>query len=89
MKNVFNVSLCKNGILGGLLYIKESEMQYCTNKLTVAPKYRRLSLPFDEIQNVQKDSWHTVLISMKNGEMFRFLVFSRNRFLKRMEQITT
>ncbi len=81
MKNIYNVSLCKNGILGGLLYVKEEDMVYCTNKLTVSEKLRRLHMPYHEIQRVEKAPFHTVKVFLKNGESYRLLVFSREKLL--------
>lgn len=86
MKDIYNVSLCKNGILGGLLYLKDEEMVFCTNKLTVPEHIRRLHMPYGEIERVEKAPWHTVLVSMKNGGSHRFLVFSRGRFLGRIAE---
>lgn len=85
VKNMYNVSLCQNGILGGILYVKEKEVIYCTNKITVPKKIRRLHLLFSEIQTINKDRFHTVLIKMKNGEQYRFLFFSRNHFLESVD----
>ncbi len=84
MKNIYNVSLCKNGILGGLLYLKEEDMVYCTNKLTVSEKLRRLHMPYREIQRVEKAPFHTVKVFLKNGENYRLLVFSREKLLAQL-----
>ncbi len=82
-KTIFNVSLCKNGILGGLLYVEDTELIYCTNKLTVSEKIRRLHMPYNRIQKIEKAPLHTVVISLKNGEEYRFLVFSREKFMEK------
>lgn len=87
LSDVYNVSLCKNGVLGGLLYVKERELLYRTNKLTVPEEIRSLHMPYEAISSVEKASFHTVLIAMKNGEAFRFLVFSREKFLKRVKSL--
>ncbi len=85
MKDIYNVSLCRNGVLGGLLYLKDEEMVYCTNKLTVPAYIRRLYIPYSQILEIKKAPFHTVMVSMKNGEIYRFLVFARNSFLQRVE----
>ncbi len=85
MKYIYNASLCKNGILGGLLYLKDEEIVFCTNKLTVPEYIRRLHIPYGEILGICKAPCYTVLISMENGEIYRFLVFARNSFLQRIE----
>ncbi len=83
--NIFNVSLCKNGILGGLIYVEDNELLYCTNKLTVSEKIRRLHMPYSEIRQIEKAPFRTVIVSMKNSEQHRFLVFSREKFLRKAE----
>lgn len=84
LSDVYLVSLCKNGILGGLLYVKETELVYCTNKLTVPEKIRRLHIPYQDISSVKKASFHTISIARKNGEHFRFLVFARESLMNRV-----
>ncbi len=83
LKDVYSVSLCKNGILGGLLYVKDEEMVYCTNKRTVPENIRRAHMPYREILKISEAPWHTVKISMKNGETYRFLMFSRKSLLQK------
>ncbi len=86
MKNIYSVSLCKNGILGGLLYLKEEEMVYCTNKLTVPAHIRRLHMPYSQILEISKAPFYTVVVSMENGQKHRFLVFARNSFLQKVQK---
>ena len=50
----FVCSLCRNGILGGGLYLDEQSLVYKTNKLTVDQKYRRLVMPLQQIKEI---SW--------------------------------
>lgn len=85
MKYVFNVSLCKNGLLGGLLYVKETELVFCTNKLTVPESIRRLHMAYNEIESVTEAPLRTVSIQLKNGQQYRFFVFSRNRLLQNIQ----
>ena len=49
MRKIFMCSLCRNGILGGALYLDENSVTYKTNKLTVDKAYGNLILPLDEI----------------------------------------
>ena len=55
MGKTFVCSLCRNGIIGGGLYIDEQSITYSTQKLTVSPLYRNLVLPMNE-----KGSFHGV-----------------------------
>lgn len=89
MRDVYNVSLCKNGVLGGLMYIKETEIVFCTNKLTVDEKYRRFHMSFSDIKSITPGTskFPTVNVILKNGENYKFLVFSRKKFLSRINEL--
>ncbi|MBQ8327086.1 MAG: hypothetical protein IJX86_08435 [Lachnospiraceae bacterium] len=83
MKSFF-CSLCHNGILGGGLYLDSQSLTYKTNKLTVAPQYRNLVLPLQEIKEI---SWKWIIfpiatVDMKNGELYKFIIFNKPRFEK-------
>lgn len=82
MKDMYNVSLCQNGILGGMLYIKETELLYCTNKSTVPENIRRLHMLFDKIEKIELTSFHTITITMKNKENYRFFLLFRKKLIK-------
>lgn len=80
----FVCSLCHNGILGGGLYLDSQSLTYKTNKLTVDKKYRNLVLPMQEIKEI---SWKWIVfpiatVNMKNGELYKFIIFNKSRFAK-------
>ena len=80
----FVCSLCRNGILGGGLYLDEQSLVYKTNKLTVDQKYRRLVMPLQQIKEI---SWKWTIfpvasVSMENGEIYQFIIFNKARFEK-------
>lgn len=84
MRKAFVCSLCRNGILGGGLYLDRQSVTYRTNKLTVDPKYRNLILPLNEIQSL---TWKWIVFpvadfQMADGETYRFLLFNKPRFMK-------
>ena len=84
MKKYFICSLCHNGILGGGLIVDDNSVTYKTNKLTVAPEYRNLVLPLKEIRDI---TWKQILFPvatfhMANGDEFRYLIITKNRFIK-------
>lgn len=88
MKNeAYNVSLIKSGVIGGLMYLKDTEAVFCTNKLTVPSEIRRLHLPLGDIKSVEKAPYHTVLITLHSGASYRFLVFSREKLLGRINEL--
>ena len=84
MKKSFICSLCRNGILGGALYLDKTSVTYKTNKLTVNKAYKNLVLPYEEIEEL---TWKWVVFpvaafNMKNGEKYKFIIFNKPRFEK-------
>ena len=84
MKKVFICSLCRDGILGGALYLDEASVTYKTNKLTVDKAYRNLVLPLEKIENL---TWKQIIFPiatfrMKNGEEYKFIIFNKKRFCR-------
>ena len=85
MKKYFVVSLVKNGILGGGIVADQEAITYHTGKVTVPAEYRNLVMKYEQISEVTK-GWlfilPTVLIKMKNGNEYKFVVFfSRKRLI--------
>lgn len=85
MKKYFIVSLVKNGILGGGIVADQEAITYHTGKVTVPREYRQLVMKYDEIVEAVK-GWlfilPMVLIKMKNGNEYKFVVFfSRKRLI--------
>lgn len=88
MRKTFVCSLCCNGILGGVLYLESQSVIYRTNKLTVDKKFRNLVLPVKDIKEI---SWKRILFPiaafhMKNGEKYKFIIFSKKKFNKSYER---
>lgn len=84
MKKAFLCSLCRNGILGGGLYLDEQSVTYKTQKLTVDAKYRNLVLPRAQIQKI---TWKWIVFPiatfhMENGEDYKMILFNKRRFEK-------
>ena len=84
MRKTFICSLCRNGILGGALYLDDESVTYKTNKLTVDKAYRNLVLPLNEIAEL---SWRWIVFPvatfrMKNGVEYKFIIFNKCRFNK-------
>lgn len=90
MKDVFLASLFHEGVLGGAVYLLDDKLLYRTNKLTVEMKYRSLELPYSGIEYIET-GWAlffpTVTFSLKNGIRYRFIVFSRKKFLSRLAEL--
>ena len=84
MRKRFAASLCKNGLLGGALYVDSVSVTYRTGKLTVPDKFRNLVMPYAEIESVINSRWlglPTITIQLKNREEYQFLVFGRKAFI--------
>ena len=84
MKKTFICSLCRGGIIGGALHLTDNAITYRTNKLTVDPFYRNLTLPLDRIESV---SWRWIVLPvatfrMKGGKEYSFIIFNKQRFCK-------
>lgn len=80
----FIVSLCKNGILGGGIVADSEKVTYKTGKVTVPQKYRNLEMNYKDIV-LMKQGWlfifPTVSLKMNDDEEYKFIVFSRKRFV--------
>ena len=90
MPKTFIVSLCRNGILGGALYLDPQSLTYRTNNLTVDPKYRSLVLPLKDIESL---TWKQIVFPvasfhMTDGETYTMLIFNKPRFLTYYEEYT-
>ena len=84
MKSVFVVSLCREGILGGAIYMDDDKMVYRTNKLTVSDKYRNLEMCFEDVTGIVCGRLFllaTVTINLQNKESYRFIVFRKKKFI--------
>ena len=88
MEKTYVASLCKNGLLGGGLFLDDERVTYRTGKLQVSPEIRSLQLPFCRIRGVEKSKalfLPTVTIEMRDGREWKFLVFGRNSFLTNLK----
>ena len=92
MKRVYVASLCKNGLLGGSLYVDDEKIAFRTGKLTVPPRIRNLELHFNNLVGIRKEYiliLPVAAVSMKNGEEWKFFVLRRNDFVRMAESLIT
>lgn len=88
MKETYIASLIKGGVLGGAVYLTEDALTYRTNKLSVDPPYRSLSLPLPEIRAAAPGKcWPLVCVDMQDGSTYHFLIFARQKFLCRLRAL--
>ena len=81
-------SLCRDGILGGGLYLDECSVTYRMQKLTGNEKYRNLVLPLKDIKEI---TWKWIIVPvatfhMRSGELYNMIIFNKRRFKKYYEQ---
>jgi hypothetical protein len=89
MKKWFSVSLCRGGLLGGTVVFEPEAIYYRTGKLTVPPRFRNLEMRYADVVSIEEGKpFPTVTLTMKNGESFTFLVFSRRRFVTLLKEKT-
>ena len=92
MKRVYAASLCKNGLLGGSLYVDDEKIAFRTGKLTVPPRIRNLELHLKNVVGIRKEYiliLPVTAISMKNGEEWKFFFLRRNDFVRMAESLIT
>ena len=92
MKRVYAASLCKNGLLGGSLYVDDEKIAFRTGKLTVPLRIRNLELHFKNVVGIRKERiliLPVAAVSMKNGEEWKFFVLRRNDFVRMAESLIT
>ncbi len=88
MEKTYLASLCKNGLLGGGLFLDDERVTYRTGKMSVPPEIRNLQLPFCRIKAVEKSRalfLPTVTIEMQDDRGWKFLVFGRRSFLDNLK----
>lgn len=84
MKKIYAASLCKNGLLGGGLYIDDEKITFCTGKITVPSQLRNLELNFKDVVGIRKEKLFILPIAaiiMKNGEEWKFFILRLNNFM--------
>ena len=83
MKDYFIASICRNGILGGAVVADDKGISYKTGKLTVPSELRDLRMEYRDIRDYS-EKWVLCFpiftIAMKNGETYKFIIFSPGRF---------
>ena len=88
MEKTYIASLCRNGLLGGGLFLDDERVTYRTGKMSVPPEIRALALPFCRIKSVEKSAalfLPAVTISMEDGRNWKFVVFGRRGFLDNLK----
>ena len=91
MKKRFNFFVasvfCPYGILGGWIEVEEDKFVYRTTKLMMPSEYKVIEMKYMDIENMESKWWlifPTVKLTLKDGREYKFSVFSRRRFINRI-----
>lgn len=84
VKNQFAAILCNKGLSGGELTVESEVTVYRTGKASERMENKRIEIREKNIARINK-GWHLCLpavsFEMKSGEQYKFVVFSRTRFI--------
>lgn len=91
MKNVFAASLwCKDGILGGGIYVEPGQIRYRTGKVTISKELKDFTMPFSDIVGIFEGRavliYPTFSIRMADGSRYKFIIFAKRRFIKALRE---
>ena len=86
MQKIFKGSLCCDaGILGGSIMLNDEFIIYKTGKI-LPEKYKKVTIPIADIASLTPSRsmlfFPAVNIKTQNNTDYKFLVFSRSKFLK-------
>ena len=88
-QQLFVVSFCYRGLLGGDIIADENAITYKTGKLTIPAEFRNLEMKYADIAYVYRDKagfLPAVTVHMKDGKNYKFVIFfARNRFFELMK----
>lgn len=89
-KDAFMASFFHEGVLGGAIYLQKDKAIYRTNKLQVEPQYRNLEMPYYNLEEIEIGwvlCFPTVILSMKSGVSYKFILWNRKKFLPRLDEL--
>ena len=88
-KEMFIVSFCYRGLLGGEIIADDLAITYRTGKLTIPAEYRNLEMRYTDIAYVGSDKaafLPAVSVHMKNDSNYKFVFFfGRKKFYELMK----
>ena len=91
MKKIFAVShMCRNGIIGGFIYVTTERLIYQTGKVSIPKALRNIELPTSEISSAETGRFlflPTVNFKMKNGGEFKYIIYSCKKFFNALEEL--
>ena len=83
MKQHFIASICREGILGGVIVADDEALIFRTGKVTVSPVLKNLEMKYRDIQGFTKKwvfCFPFFYIAMKDGGNYKFIIFNPKRF---------
>lgn len=89
MDQNFYASLFYQGVHGGAIKLTEENFIFRAQKM-IPDKYKNLKIPYKEIRNISYKRklliYPVVLLELKSGTQYRFIVFNIKRFLSIMNK---
>ena len=86
MKKCFYASACINGLHGGGIYLDDTEFCFRCHKTTIVDEYKNLHIPYKNIKAVANGKrilfFPTAVIETMDRNIYRFLIFNRNKFIR-------
>ncbi|WDV44841.1 hypothetical protein PV797_15120 [Clostridiaceae bacterium M8S5] len=86
MKKQFVSSLCHIGAHGGMILLSNEFLVYKTQKLVLSDNYRNIKILYSDIKYIRRCRsllvFPAVIINLKDGLHYKFIVFNRKQFLK-------
>jgi hypothetical protein len=85
-EKTFWVSLCYEGAHGGGLCLTDDYLKFKTNKLQLPENMKSINIHYGDIEDVylcrSLAIFPAISIRLRNGSSYKFIVFSRDKFLK-------
>ncbi|MBD5145717.1 MAG: hypothetical protein HDT21_07435 [Ruminococcus sp.] len=91
MKKTFAVShMCRNGIIGGFIYVTPERLIYQTGKISISKALQNIEMPFSDVISTERGKFlflPTVSFKMKDGGEFKYIIYSVKRFFGTMKEL--
>ncbi|MDE7303206.1 MAG: hypothetical protein K2N60_07815 [Oscillospiraceae bacterium] len=91
MKKIFAVShMCRNGIIGGFIYVTPERLIYQTGKIYIPKALRNIEMPFNDVISAERGKFlflPTVSFKMKDGGEFKYIIYSVKKFFGTMKEL--
>ncbi|MDE6710428.1 MAG: hypothetical protein K2J76_08050 [Oscillospiraceae bacterium] len=91
MKKIFAVShVCRNGIIGGFMYVTPERLIYQNGKVSIPKELRNIEMPTSEISAAEQGKFlflPTVTFKMRDGGEFKYIIYSCKKFFNTLNEL--